>query len=420
MPEIRYSKMRDLTPIPVTKTGFANLPSQNRTRVNPSGKQFTASEGHPWHMKPRPRGDIGGEFQTIKSEFLKYTSISTTPDPAWQNWVNGPVFPSTHVALFTANNLIGTNSASLNSKTGLIGSSDAFLNAQGTIAIDRVSPVNSIANVATTIGELKRDGLPSIPLLHSYKDKTQIARDSGNEYLNYQFGWAPLISDIQNFAKAVSQSGKILAQLERDSGKVVRRRYEFPIEKETVTLEKDKPEKDNTGMTYFGYTDRNDLGKVDLILEKQTRRWFSGAFTYYIPSGDSLISRVVRGYQEADKLLGFSPDPETLWNISPWSWAADWAFNTGSVISNLSDKAQYGLVMPYGYIMEETSFKYTSRLSGLSYYGPGRKPIETVFRVTRKTRLKASPFGFGLSWDGFDTYQTAIIAALGLTRQARL
>jgi len=118
---------------------------------------------------------------------------------------------------------------------------------------------------------------------------------------------------------------------------------------------------------------------------------------------------------EAKKLLGLSLTPETLWNIAPWSWAVDWFSNTGDVISNLSDWASDGLVMHYGYMMEKTIVKDTYNITPSGIQAFPSVPNLTLVTET-KQRIRANPFGFGLSFDGLSTIQKAILAALGISR----
>jgi hypothetical protein len=119
----------------------------------------------------------------------------------------------------------------------------------------------------------------------------------------------------------------------------------------------------------------------------------------------------------AELNFGVAFTPETLWNLTPWSWAADWFSNAGDVISNLSDSQRYGLIMPYGYIMVNTIQKRTYSVSGVSDYGgSGNVPGSITFVTESKQRGKANPFGFGVSDGDLDPGQISILAALGLSR----
>jgi hypothetical protein len=59
----------------------------------------------------------------------------------------------------------------------------ANMNQFGTSAIARVLPTNPNSSLATALGELKQDGLPSLPGA-GMRDQVDRARRAGNEYLN--------------------------------------------------------------------------------------------------------------------------------------------------------------------------------------------------------------------------------------------
>lgn len=151
-----------------------------------------------------------------------------------------------------------------------------------------------------------------------------------------------------------------------------------------------------------------------IIVEQ--RQWFSGAFTYYLPDSDEL-GGLGRLALEADRLFGVVPDIADLWNLIPWSWLVDWFVNVGPVLQNLANYSKYGLVMPYGYMMEHTIVEYqytfTPSVKTDKIVGGG---VNLVIVDETKKRVQASPFGFGVTWDGFNPGQLAILAALGLSR----
>jgi hypothetical protein len=130
------------------------------------------------------------------------------------------------------------------------------------------------------------------------------------------------------------------------------------------------------------------------------------------------------------KLFGAEPDMNTVWALAPWSWAVDWFVDAGAVINNLQSMVNYGTVLRYGYLMEETittdtysAGKQVSTTlksdvaSGIPAPYPAISPV--TLRITTKKRIQANPFGFGVSWDGLSTIQQAIVAALGITRVVR-
>jgi hypothetical protein len=286
------------------------------------------------------------------------------------------------------------------------------LNAFGTTAIARVIPTNPLAGLTTALGELRSEGLPLIPGVRTWRDKVLRARNAGDEYLNAEFGWLPLIRDIQTFASVVRRSGEIVAKYERESGKLLHRRFTFPTQLSSTgpTLTNDWPKPAAFSNIWVSQ------GVRSLTTITQDEVWFSGAFTYYLPPQGS----VARDVAIADKLLGARITPEVVWNLTPWSWAIDWFSNAGDVIHNVSRFMSDGLVMPYGYVMRKrtTSKEYTHTGAVAKQIGFNANvgTLTQTLTTTVKERSKATPFGFGQSFGSFTNRQKAILAALGLTR----
>jgi len=367
------------------------------------GRQITVSEGHPFRSRSRnDLHDIGGDFYTEKqylvgNEQMRYMRVQRGSST---RTYDGPVFPVNPYAT-------GFPAA--------IKPSDDELNRMGASAVAACKPTNSVANAAVFLGELRKDGLPHLPGSATWKDRTSRARGAGSDYLNVQFGWRPLVNDIQSFAYAVKHADAVLKQYERDSGKVVRRRYNIPLQNSlpSVVTGQQAPYFEPTDSSFLS---DSEFGRWERRTEVLQRAWFSGCFTYHLPLGSDTRSGMGRAALKAKKLFGLSLTPETLWNLAPWSWAVDWFSNTGDVISNLSDSITDGLVMPYGYIMCHTIHKvtYTSVASGLK---DTNNPVPPLTFVTEtKVRKRANPFGFGISWESLSPFQLSIAAALGLSR----
>jgi hypothetical protein len=280
----------------------------------------------------------------------------------------------------------------------------------GATAIARVKPTNSIADLSTALGELRLEGLPKLPGIAAGEAKTRIAKRAGSEYLGVQFGWLPFIGDIKDVARGVADADRIIAQYVRDSGKLVRRRFEFPVREEYSELDMGIDRKPYlTPDTSHIYT---VIPSGRLIREEKivTKEIFSGGFTYHLPGDYAGFDSSRKSALYAKRILGLDLSPDTVWNLTPWSWAADWFSNTGDVISNLSDYATDGLVLRYGYMQRHVVHAYTYRLDGCPVSLPIRLVTET------KMRVKANPFGFGVSWDGLTPRQIAVSIALGIKR----
>lgn len=243
----------------------------------------------------------------------------------------------------------------------------------------------------------------------------------GSEYLNYQFGWVPLVSDLLQLGQSISNADLITREYARNSGKGIRRAFGFPpirpgIVYNDVYLNRSPWISPGSSLLYNAT--RQNKGKVVRSWEVTKRRWFTGMFTYFLPSGDSILGGFQRAAIQARHLLGISLTPDSVWNLAPWSWAVDWFSNVGDVLTNWSNFAIDGQVLKYGYMMEHTISKYTYTFVGDTGFVTGNAyPIDVVLVSETKKRLKATPYGFGFSWDGFSPTQWAVTTALGLTRR---
>jgi hypothetical protein len=276
-----------------------------------------------------------------------------------------------------------------------------------------------LADTAVTLAEIYREGLPSLLGIPLWKDRTNLARGAGSEYLNIQFGWLPLISGIKDVAKAVTKADEVWRQYVRDSGRQVRRSYEFPLETTTTTstLSGNGLPLAAKGVSLPSVFWSGGSTGQTLIRERVVtkRRWFDGAFVYYVPDKETDKLGYAAAY--ARKIYGVTLDPEVLWNLTPWSWAADWFVNAGSVISNVTDMATDGLVLRYGYLMEHSIVEDRYRLTHNLHVKHGvPNPLTCTLVTEVKKRVVASPYGFGLTYDGLTDRQKTIIAALGLTK----
>jgi len=374
--------------------------------------QVTRSEGHPW---PRGKGvqDVGGPFDTVK---LLYKP--TGHDRVVYERMNGQYLETNKSDPLPRGAGIPApfqnSSGSLEYYAQWVhNGSGAALGPIGASFINQTIPTNPVVDGAVSLAELYREGLPTlIGASLKLRDTSSFFRSLGGEYLNYQFGWLPLVSDLKSAAKAIMESERILSQLARDSGKNVhRKRISEPIRTTSV------------------YTDSanhyNGMGGADVLAPPWYRetdstsiqRWFTGCYTYHFEPArmDALQEIVVK----ARLLYGLDLNPEVLWNLAPWSWFIDWFANVGPLLGNVSAFQKDGLVLRYGYVMEETTRTLQRRNQIRPKYGPWPMASQDTFQGIRKRREKANPFGFGLTESQLSTRQWSILAALGMTKTPR-
>lgn len=387
---------------------FPFFNSSTNSIVSLHATQTTESEGHYFGLLGKGSADIGGEFFTRRGSHYHnspYLEIwtGTAHD---SSFFEGRIFPYT----------FGSDDNVLD-QYPLEPSAREELDALGTTAIALTIPTNPVVSLATFFGEL-REGFPKMIGSQLFRSRLKNLRKGvGNEYLNWEFGWKPLISDVTKFLHAARNADKLWSQFLRDSGRRVRRHYTFP-KLETIQSSVSNEPLIVTGMignSGFWQGGNNTFPRFHETREIR-RRWFSGAFTYFADV-DPVVLSTWRGHlQRFQKLYGVKITPDVLWNLAPWSWAADWFTNTGDVITNISRFSDDSLVMPYGYMMENSLRIETYRMRNVTPKGYNIPDLTEVFTNNVKYRIQATPYGFGFDLGDLSLRQQAIIAALGLSR----
>lgn len=378
----------------------------DKNPVTLADRQVTWSEGHAWPQKRGTGRDIGGEFDTIKTSmklnFDPTTSYKFGQGPS--RYYEGNVFFINPTQWPQYGGV--TNETTLRSFVPTL--SDNSLRAMGSQAISLTAPTNPVMDATVSLAELYREGIPSMLGTGFLKARAGRAKGAAGDYLSYQFGWLPLISDIRQACKAIDESEKILSQLERDSGKNVRRRYRFPLHMESTSSIKNlSPWPVAPSSYWYGYTGS--------IFDRYYRAVeFSGCYTYYLEPNRSEMKRIA---DQARHLLGLKLTPDVLWNLAPWSWLSDWIVNIGPVMANVGLFANDGLTLRYGYTMEYSRRIHDERVVGIrTDYGHVPESIIGQYEVVRKRRVRATPFSLGLIAEGFNLRQWSILTALGISR----
>lgn len=378
-------------------------------------------------------GDLGSNFETVNNSF--------------RLWPRAFSHKATYgLSKFTyRGSLMPVNKGLINPSDVLWPTIDPpspeYLFGLGGTAVSRSIPTAPAVDLAVALGEL-REGLPNlvgsnlkdilrvnrrgdrIALRHPRNNRVRVKRTGkakavGGEYLNYTFGILPLLSDIRKLNQAVVDYDNIVKQFLRDSDRMIRRRYDFPTtEDESVVWVKSNqavwPSLDTR--MYKNAVASSGLGTLTLTRKVKIETWFSGAFTYHVDVGADALSAISRQAAIVRRVYGVKLTPDVAWNLAPWSWAADWFANTGDVLKNVSLLASDGLVMRYGYLMYRETVTDTYTHTGVSFQDKPTGTISCSFTTTYKRRVKAHPYGFGVTDASLNARQIAILAALGLTK----
>jgi hypothetical protein len=375
----------------------------------PHGTQITASEGHPIDRKTGHRVG-GGPFNSVLEERIFNPQTWNLNTGKGGFVYNGPV-----VTPFSTSAPIQKSEAELlKIQSDIISDMDA----DGATAISLVAPTNSVANLATSLAEAHREGLPSLPGIPFWKRRNEVAKAAGSEFLNAEFGWLPLVGEVRNVAGTAQHVQMLLKQHREDAGKSVRREFHYPDSRtiSSSSVAGSLASVHNLNGTNVDFRDPTVSPVLTTTVETVVKRWFVGAFTYPPPPLDDKWDGLETFANNADFLFGTDITPDVLWELTPWSWAIDWFSNLGDVINNVTQFVTNGLVMRYGYMMTEKVTTYTYSLDKSGILGHPAPPAPSEIIIRSKNRKEANPFGFGIGWENLSVTQLAIAAALGITR----
>jgi hypothetical protein len=336
---------------------------------------------------------------------------------------------SNNIAVSTNDGLpVGFSKADLLAKYNSMSLPSKNLETIGTAFIRNLSPVKPGANIGQMYAELMRDGLPHLPV--RLKNQVRDFRLNGGNYLNIQFGWRPLLKDLQDLYKTWLSLDSRVRQLIRDNGRPIRRKGRLsPVITNTtedlIALGTGTAKSSLDGFELFS-VDPSYTGPVYAKKTVQTSEeiWFKGRFRYYIPE----LSPSQWDPKVVSQLFGLNPSPSLLYEILPWSWLIDWFLNVGDVLANLSRAFAQNQVVDYAYVMRhfkrETTYTVrTAPLIRTTNADPlsvnGYYPAQTFTTVVveeSKERVVSTPFGFGVTTSGLSAQQVAILTALDLSR----
>lgn len=304
--------------------------------------------------------------------------------------------------------------------------SSSEMNRLGTAGIARLSPANPPIQLMVSLAELYREGLPKLESLQLLRSKLSAAQKGdipAKEFLNYQFGLTPVAGDIASLASAVLDFQKFKDQYDSLMNAQFRRKG-ILLDTETTTtgtltgygLQMSRigtsPGSYDQAVPFFFPSSGPNPSYVDVYRKKV---WLSCAYTYYMEDLDRYFHNSWVG--RAEGLLGLQITPEVIWNLAPWSWLFDWFGNVGKILHNISQVQQYNQVLRYAYLMcQQKVSRSVDRGAVPDWSGASVGPFVTQSSSVRKDRLRASPYGFGVSASSFNPKQWAILAALGLTK----
>lgn len=349
---------------------------------------------------------------SVRYEPHRLNSFFAQYDPGARWYNDGDHFP-TNPVLATAD---------LRSMSAI----EALMIPMGSKGWNRFRPGKPIASLTQFLGELRElpknpvrmaaDMVRSMRRAGSKSAGADILRRSvGDHYLNWSFGWRPFLDDLQKLADFNQNLGRHMRQLRRDNGQTIRRGGRISESFSTTTSE-------STSGSAAGYMDQiytswgTQGSRRTVTTQTFEKFWFAAGFVYRLPHGDpdSDFNRL-RQY-----LLGGGISPSVVWELTPWSWLADYFTNIGDVLENWEAQRELNLAAKYAYVMykkEVTVLSEHSAWMSHPIYGEVRIEGKVTSRALTKARTGASAYGLGFTSGSFSNSQIANLVALGLSRR---
>lgn len=304
------------------------------------------------------------------------------------------------------------------------------LSSLGAQAYARLRPSISTANVGEDIAEM-RELTPMLKQTAAHfssqwksmggnmQNVKMLPKKVANDFLLYQFGWKPFLSDMAKIIDAYHHDSRYMQQRYADNNKWVRRRRVNPeiTSDELVYQRTDITGVQPEGGMFSGIA----VGPKLFTIRRQTyvNVWYEGVFRVYIRAfdraqSDSSIFSLDELHRQMNK-YGAYVSPAVLYRTTPWTWLGDWFTNAGDLIQEAQDVITNQVVSKYMYLMHHTR----NRLEFRSKFTTADGQLVDIawYRENDiKRRLKAGTnFDFGLS--SLNARQIAILAALGLSRR---
>lgn len=389
------------------------------------------------HPRDKNSDDYGGPFSSKKLEirFDLVPAKADTVDFLGWYYLSG-IDGIAQLQSTQTNAMLLADQATLEGLYSSIAFPSTDLASYGPRAFNKLDPTRDkdLPDITQLVAELIREGIPNLPLktLRSVKRFRDLTKGSGKrigkEYLNANFGWLPILSDVEKILKTYLELDARLAQLRKDNGQNVRRSGTLEYSKSSSVR---SPLDPNANIYIYpgnGFYNRGldsePYGPSEYWTETEERVWFAGKGSYILPI-DLQEAPDRSKMQDYLALLKSVPSPATVYELLPWSWLVDYFLNVGDVIQQAIGSGVGEYTADYCYLMRKRVETTYYAVTSVGRYGlatgteiPSKsRNAQCVVKKTTLERIAATPFGFGLSVGGLSARRLAILTALGLSRQ---
>nr|UJQ85459.1 MAG: hypothetical protein 1 [Leviviridae sp.] len=303
----------------------------------------------------------------------------------------------------------------------------------GAEAWDKLKPDSPVFQAGLSLYELYESLNPLKDLLS--KKRRQVRKEVARRrahgqlvtelHVMNEFAVKPLMNMILDYVKAINVRKKAFDQLLRDESK--------PVRRTRVLAPKVKVIETHFDNSYSGYNNPNlspilvtqcyppGLTYRNIGVTALTEMvWCVGQARYLLPAGarnKAWERKMMR------RVMGLNATPSTLWNAIPWSWLVDYFTGLGTFLQAASEGAAAHVWFDYAYVMRSTERTFTLSCYQYNYRNSAgntnNNHSRVQVRVKTRSRVPASPFGWGIEDANLSALQWSILGSLGYSKLAR-
>lgn len=266
--------------------------------------------------------------------------------------------------------------------------------AMATAAAARTNPSRPYVDVPAAVFDM-RGGIQRIK--NAGDDLVAIIRQTGSQYINYQFMIAPVVGDLV-------RAGVAYHQVCRRRDEINKLHDENGIRRTVSNGSYSTSGSYNTAVQSAGLLIQKNIRWMTTVECRTHVRWKPTSRSGIRPSPAQIDTWARRA------VYGLTVDFSTLWEITPWSWLADWFGDVGTYLRATRNiiPATLSGVHPMKHWRTESVFDG----------GPINQGTISGGKVIRETKTRVSSFVAPTAHlPIFDERQLSILAALGASRR---
>ncbi|UJQ85365.1 MAG: putative maturation protein [Leviviridae sp.] len=270
----------------------------------------------------------------------------------------------------------------------------------------RTNPSRPTVDLPTAIAELKDlPGLIRQAGRYARSPKRLLRpSEAGSAYLGYQFGIAPLVSDLHkllNFADHFERRAREIQQIHEGGG--ASKRIQLFTNCSTVS------ETINADVSGYGPTLRYRTNTTTMQRCWASIKWVPDKLSSRPRSQSEYIAMARKA------VLGLTLDSSTAWELLPWSWLIDYFSDVGHI---LMSRRNLVAAVPQNacYMLQTETVRHTERLPDIytRLGGGGGRSVSTT-----KIRRVPAALSFSGAQAILSARQVSILSALAVSKARR-